>query len=106
MLGDPAGMMHEQLKEPQSFESILSAIASGFHKWGEIARMAGITETSLSHYLRILEELELIERRDPMFAESEGRKGKYHMRITSCSSITVSLCRICRKSSEAIWMSS
>ena len=80
MLGDPAIMLHEQLKEPQSFESILSAIASGFHKWGEIAKMAGVTETSLSHYLRILEELELVERRDPLFARPEGKKGQYYLR--------------------------
>jgi AAA+ ATPase superfamily predicted ATPase len=80
MLGDPAVMMHEQLKEPQTFESILSVIASGFHKWGEIAKMAGVTETSLSHYLRILEELELIERRDPLFAKPEGRRGQYYLR--------------------------
>jgi AAA+ ATPase superfamily predicted ATPase len=80
MLGDPAVILHEQLKEPQSFESILSSIASGFHKWGEIARMSGVTETSLGHYLRILEELELIERRDPLFAHPEGRKGQYYLR--------------------------
>ncbi len=80
MLGDPAVMLHEQLKEPQSFESILSAIAGGYHKWGEIARMAGVTESSLSHYMRILEELELIERRDPILTSAEGRKGKYYLR--------------------------
>ena len=80
MLGDPAVMLHEQLKEPQSFESILSAIAGGSHQWGDIAKMAGITETSLGHYLSILEELELIERRDPVFARPEGRKGQYYLR--------------------------
>ncbi len=79
MLGDPAVMLHEQLKEPQSFESILSAIANGYHKWGDIAKMAGVTETSLGHYLRILEELELIERRDPVFANPEGKKGQYYV---------------------------
>lgn len=80
MLGDPAVMLHEQLKEPQSFESILSSMANGYHKWGEIAKMAGVTETSLGHYLRILEELELIERRDPIFANPEGKKGQYYIR--------------------------
>jgi len=80
MLGDPAVILHEQLKEPQSFESILSSIASGFHKWGEIARMSGVTDTSLGHYLRILEELELVERRDPVFAHPEGRQGQYYLR--------------------------
>lgn len=79
MLGDPAVMLHEQLKEPQSFESILSVIANGYHKWGDIAKMAGIAETSLGHYLRILEELELAERRDPIFAKPEGKKGQYYL---------------------------
>ena len=80
MLGDPAVMLHEQLKEPQTFESVLSAIGSGFHKWSEIAPMAGVSETSLSHYIRVLEELEFIERRDPVFAKADGRKGQYYIR--------------------------
>ena len=80
MIGDPAVMMHEQLKEPQSFKSILSVTANGYHKWGDIAKMAGISETSLSHYLRVLEELEFIERRDPIFSNPEGKKGQYYVR--------------------------
>ena len=80
MLGDPALMLHEQLKEPQSFESVLSAIAFGNHQWGEIAKMAGLAETSLGHYLSILEELELVERRDPLLAHAQGRKGQYYLR--------------------------
>ena len=80
MLGDPAIMLHEQLNEPQSFESVLSAIANGYHTWGDIAKMAGITETSLGHYLSILEELEIIERRDPVFASPAGRKGQYYLK--------------------------
>ncbi len=79
ILGDPAVILHEQLREPQSFEAILSSIASGFHKWSEIARMSGVTETSLGHYLRILEELELVERRDPVFANPQGRQGQYYL---------------------------
>lgn len=42
--------------------------------------MAGVTESSLSHYMRILEELELIERRDPLLTSAEGRKGQYYLR--------------------------
>jgi AAA+ ATPase superfamily predicted ATPase len=67
------------LKEPQTFEAIISSIASGFHKWGEIARMSGVTETSLGHYLHILEELELVERRDPLFAHPQSRQGQYYL---------------------------
>lgn len=80
MLGDPAVMLHEQLKEPQNFESVLSAIAAGFHTWGDIARMAGVNETSLGYYLQLLEELEFIERREPVLSPTGGRKGHYYFR--------------------------
>jgi len=80
VLSDPALILHEQLKEPQTYASILSAIASGFHQWGEIARMAGVAESSLGHYLNILQELELIDRRDPVLSKPGGRRGLYHVR--------------------------
>ncbi|UCC52471.1 MAG: ATP-binding protein, partial [Anaerolineaceae bacterium] len=57
MLSDPAVVLYEQLQEPQTYESVLSAIASGFHQWSEIARMAGVRETALGHYLKALQEL-------------------------------------------------
>lgn len=79
MLTDPALILHDQIQEPHTFESVLSAIASGFHKWGEIARMAGISESSLGHYLKILQELELIERRDPILSPPSSRRGRYYV---------------------------
>ena len=79
MLSDPALILHEQLTEPQTFESILAVIAAGFHRWGEIARMAGVNESSLGYYLNILQELELIERRDPLLSRPGGRQGLYHV---------------------------
>jgi hypothetical protein len=80
MLADPALILHEQLREPQSYESILSAIASGFHQWKDIAHMAGINDSSLGHYIKVLQELELIERRDPVLSSPRGRTGLYHLR--------------------------
>ena len=80
MLTDPALILHEQLKEPQTFESVLSVIASGYHRWGDIGRMAGVPENSLGHYLNVLQELELIERRDPILSRPGGRRGLYHVR--------------------------
>jgi AAA+ ATPase superfamily predicted ATPase len=68
MLTDPALILSEQLPEPHTYESALCAIAAGFHKWSEIARMAGIPESSLQHYLKNLQKLQLIERRDPVLA--------------------------------------
>lgn len=79
MLSDPALILQEQLHEPQTYESILSAIAAGSHTWHEIAVMAGVNESSLGHYLKVLQELELIERRDPILATGDSRRGRYHV---------------------------
>ncbi len=80
MLTDPALILHEQLPEPQTYESILWAIAGGAHTWAEIARTAGLAENSLGHYLKVLQELELIERRDPILSSPRGRRGRYRVR--------------------------
>jgi len=80
ILSDPALILHEQLQEPQIYESVLSAVAGGSHTWNEIARMAGVPESSLGHYLKVLQELELIERRDPVLSRPGGRRGRYHVR--------------------------
>ena len=79
MLTDPAVILYEQLQEPQTYESILSAIASGFHQWSDIAKMAGVTETALGHYLKVLQELEFIEKRDPVLAEPTSKRGRYYV---------------------------
>lgn len=80
MLADPALLLHDQLHEPYIYESVLSVIASGFHTWSHIATMAGVTEGSLGHYLKTLQALEMVERRDPVLARTGGRKGRYFVR--------------------------
>jgi AAA+ ATPase superfamily predicted ATPase len=56
---------------------VLSAIANGFHQWSDIARMAGVGETALGHYLKVLQELEFVEKREPVLAPAGGRRGRY-----------------------------
>jgi AAA+ ATPase superfamily predicted ATPase len=80
MMSDPAVIVYEQLQEPQTYESVLWAIASGFHQWSEIAKMAGLSDTALGHYLKVLQELELIERREPVLAKPRGKRGRYFVR--------------------------
>ena len=80
MLSDPAVIIYEQLAEPQIYESILSAIASGFHTWSDIVKMVGIKETNLGHYLSILQELELVEKRLPILSKPSSKKGRYYIR--------------------------
>ena len=79
LLSDPAVILYEQLQEPQAYESILSAIAAGFHQWSEIAQIAGISETALGHYLKALQELEFVERRTPALSKPGSKRGRYHL---------------------------
>jgi hypothetical protein len=79
MLVDPHLILHDQLQDPHTYESVLWAIASGFHAWTEIATMAGIPEGSLGHYIHTLQALDLIERRSPVLASLRGRRGRYHV---------------------------
>lgn len=80
MMADPAVILYEQLQEPQTYETVLSAIAFGFHQWSDIAKMVGLPETALGHYLRVLQELEFIERREPVLAKPNGKRGRYFVR--------------------------
>jgi AAA+ ATPase superfamily predicted ATPase len=81
MVTDPALLLHDQLKDPQVYESILSAIAAGFHSWGEIAKMSGIgAGSNPSVYIKNLQTLELVENRDPVLTPPTGRKGRYYIR--------------------------
>lgn len=80
MLSDPPLILYEQLQEPQTYESILSAVAAGFHHWSDIAKMAGLNETALGHYLKVLQELEFIERREPVLAKPKSKSGRYFVR--------------------------
>lgn len=80
MMSDPAVILYEQLKEPQTYESVLWAVASSFHQWSDIAKMSGLSETALGHYLKVLQDLEFIERREPIMAKPGSKSGRYYVR--------------------------
>lgn len=80
LLSDPPVILYEQLQNPETYESVLSAIASGFHQWSDIAKMSNVTETALGHYLKILQELEIIEKREPILSRPTSKRGRYYMR--------------------------
>ena len=79
LLSDAALLLNERLDEPFVYSSVLATIASGFHTWTTIAQMGGVPENSLAHYLKTLQALGMVERRDPVLAEAGGRRGRYHV---------------------------
>ncbi len=80
MLSDPAVIIYEQLNEPQTYESILAAASAGFHSWSDIAKMVGLADTQIGPYLKLLQELELLERRSPVLAKPTNKKGRYFVK--------------------------
>lgn len=79
LLSDSALLLNERLSDPYVYASVLASIATGFHAWTEIARMAGVPESNLGHYLQTLQALGMVERRNPVLAEAGGRRGRYHV---------------------------
>jgi hypothetical protein len=79
MLSDAVLMLSERLDDTHVYESVLATIASGFHAWGEIAKISGVSETGLGKYLTTLEDLELVQRRTPVLAPMHNRRGLYHI---------------------------
>ncbi len=78
-LSDAALLLNERLHDPFVYGSVLASIASGFHVWTEIAKMAGVPESNLGYYIHTLQALGMVERRDPVLAEAGGRRGRYHV---------------------------
>lgn len=80
LFSDASLLLNERLSEPFVYSSVLASIASGFHLWTDIARISGVTETNLGHYLDTLQALGMVERRIPVLAPLGNRRGRYHVR--------------------------
>ncbi|MEM7536320.1 MAG: ATP-binding protein, partial [Chloroflexota bacterium] len=71
-------------RETDTYEAILRAIAHGKHGRNDIASVTRLSSTSLSHYLKRLVELELVERRIPatvpLSKRKNSRQGRYFLK--------------------------
>ena len=79
MLTDAAFLLHEQLETPRNYIAIIEAIAAGFHKYTDIAKMSGIDRSNITKYLSILQELGYVERQVPATVRrpEQSRQGRY-----------------------------
>lgn len=69
------------LREPQTYYTILRAIATGKREANEIANFAGVDSNSLGTYLSKLRRLRLIERDIPVTANPNAtRKSRYRLK--------------------------
>ncbi|MCM1387184.1 MAG: ATP-binding protein [Bacillus sp. (in: Bacteria)] len=79
---EPEFLLQKEVTEIGSYFSILKTIAAGNHKLSKIATAMNIKQTSLSKYLNVLSELDLIEREVPITEESpeKSKKGLYFIK--------------------------
>nr|WP_303796598.1 ATP-binding protein [Bifidobacterium catenulatum] len=73
---EPLMLLRQELRDPTVYNSVMDAIGGGATRQNKIADQAGIQPvTNLSKYLRVLEDLGLIERGVP-FGEDSSRSRK------------------------------
>ena len=82
LYAEPEFLLRGEVNEIGSYFSILKVIAAGNHKLGKIATMLNLSQASITQYLKILMELDIIEREVPITEENpeKSKKGLYHIK--------------------------
>lgn len=73
---EPSNLLKQELRNPSTYNSIMTAVAGGASRLKQIAEKADITTGSCSTYLTSLIELGIIKKEYPV-TEKEGRKTIY-----------------------------
>ena len=80
LYSEPEFLLRTELRQPNTYFSILRALAHGRRTPNEIAGMAGIESGSLSTYLQKLRRLRLVERHIPVTESARSSKrGRYRI---------------------------
>jgi len=74
-------LLREELREPRVYHAILSVVAGGARKFGEISSKVGLDRANLSRYLATLIDLGFMEREVPATIRhpEKSRKGLYRI---------------------------
>ena len=82
LYAEPEFLLQKEVTEIGNYFSLLKTIAAGNHKLGKIAAVMETPQTSLTKYLRILSELDLVEREVPVTEENpeKSKKGLYKIK--------------------------
>ena len=80
LYSEPEFLLRTELRQPNTYFSVLRAIAHGRRTPNEIAGMAGVESQSLSTYLQKLRRLRLVERHIPVTASpTSSKRGRYRL---------------------------
>jgi len=74
-------LLRSELSSPTTYNSLLSAVAGGARRLGDIALTVGVDSTTANKYLHVLRELGLVERSIPLTDPDplRSRRGSYHI---------------------------
>ena len=70
---EPDNLLRQELREPAVYNSIITAIADGSSKLSEIASKVRLESSACSKYLKVLIELEIIQRVEPVMNDSRKK---------------------------------
>lgn len=73
---EPANLLKQELREPQTYNSIITAVAKGASRLNEIASKAGLETSVCSKYISALIALGLIRKEKPV-TEKESKRSIY-----------------------------
>ena len=78
---EPYFLLQKEVSEIGSYFSLIKAIAAGNRKLADIAANLGLKQTGLTKYLKVLTDLDLIEREVPMTetAPEKSKSGLYRL---------------------------
>jgi len=80
LYAEPEFLLRTELRQPNTYYSVLRAIAHGRRTPNEIAGMAGVDSGSLSTYLQKLRRLRLVERHIPVTeSPTASKRGRYRL---------------------------
>jgi AAA+ ATPase superfamily predicted ATPase len=80
LYSEPEFLLRTELRQPNTYFSILRALAHGRRTPNEIAGMAGVDSGSLSTYLQKLRRLRLVERHIPVTESPvSSKRGRYRI---------------------------
>lgn len=82
LYAEPEFLLQKEVTEIGSYFSVLKAIAAGNHKLSKISTVMNLKQTSLSKYLNVLAELDIINREVPITEENpeKSKKGLYFIK--------------------------
>lgn len=75
---EPSVLLKQEMREPATYNAILSATAKGMNKLNEIASAAGITASACANYIRSLIELGWIRKETP-YGDVRSKKTIYSL---------------------------